>query len=258
VFPYLDLAYFTFRTVLAASDVTIAESRYPGFVAGSIAGWSSWLNSRLRKRYGNAANLGNALPLGQRAPTVLGAGTSPPPIALQGRPTLGSVRPQFQVDTPGPLGTATVFYSVDGSTPSLGPLVSSPVPVSLPGTGMQVVFPAGTYSADNVYTADTPVPPVALGWLVALVSFDVKTKIGRNPQDPAMLDLTADRDRALAEVKEAADSKDGLFDLPACEDTDSAVTTGGPLGYSETSPYVSIDRQARVGRWEDNRGRGSS
>jgi len=51
-------------------------------------------------------------------------------------------------------------------------------------------------------------------------------------------------DIAVAELKEAADSKDGLFDLPLRADTTATgVSKGGPRGYSEASPYTNLDRQ---------------
>ncbi len=103
-----------------------------------------------------------------------------------------------------------------------------------------------------------PVPEILLGWLTALVSLDVMRKRGLNPQDPAAQMLADDATKAEAEVKEAADSKDGLFDLEGQEaSASSSVSTGGPLGYSETSPYVWADRERVAGRVEDRNRNGS-
>lgn len=103
-----------------------------------------------------------------------------------------------------------------------------------------------------------PFPPILIQWIVTCVTVDAYRKRGFNPSDPTMSDLIADRDRTLAEIREAADSKDGLFDLPLRADNPtSAVTSGGPLGYSETSPYVWTDVQADAGRDDDRSGRGS-
>lgn len=102
-----------------------------------------------------------------------------------------------------------------------------------------------------------PVPEILLVWLVALVTYDVMRKRGMNPQDPFGDMLVKEADKAEEEIKEAADSKDGLFDLPSPEDGDSNVSTGGPLGYSETSPYVGMQKQATQGRLEDFNGNGT-
>lgn len=103
----------------------------------------------------------------------------------------------------------------------------------------------------------SPVPETILGWLSALVSLDVMRARGVNPQDPQAELLKGDRDNALAEIKEAADAKDGLFELPVREDiATSAVAFGSPLGYSETSPYVWTDVERSNGRNDDRNGAG--
>lgn len=97
-----------------------------------------------------------------------------------------------------------------------------------------------------------PVPPTVKGWLSDIVTVDAYNKRGRNASDPAIEDLKAERTRALAEVKEASDSKDGLYDLPLRADLQtSAVTRGGPLGYAEQSPYTAMTLQGIDGRAED-------
>lgn len=92
----------------------------------------------------------------------------------------------------------------------------------------------------------SPPPPIVLRWLVRLVTRDAYAKRGFNPSAPSDKDSILDAaTRAEAELKEAADSKDGLFDLPLRDDAQgqSGVVAGGPLGYSEQSPYVWADRQ---------------
>ena len=75
---------------------------------------------------------------------------------------------------------------------------------------------------------------------------------GRTRRIPTIVDAKAERDAALAEIKEAADSEQGLFDLPTNDVVgDSAIGHAGPLAYTEASPYVSADRQEREGRLED-------
>lgn len=160
--PYLTLATFKTRTLMASGEVDYVEVDSPGFVDARIAIRTSYIHGRLRKRYGN--------------------------------------------------------------------------------NGAQASLP---FSA--------PVPEIVLGWLTAMVTLDVLRKRGINPQDPQATMYAADVDTALAELKEAADSKDGLFDLPSTntDGSDSAVTTGGPLGYSETSPYVWMTVERNNGRAQD-------
>lgn len=110
----------------------------------------------------------------------------------------------------------------------------------------------------NSLPFSAPYPEILLGWLVDLVSYDLMRKRGMNPQDPISEQYKSAFDLADAEIKEAADSKEGLFDIEtAAGDENSNVTTGGPLGYSETSPYVWAVREVRQGRAEDRNGSGS-
>lgn len=98
-----------------------------------------------------------------------------------------------------------------------------------------------------------PVPQIVIGWLVALVTLDVFSKRGFNPGSAQDEEAIIGRaQRARDEIKEAADSKDGLFDLPVRQDLPgtSAVTRGGPLSYSEASPYTWTDKQAELARNE--------
>jgi hypothetical protein len=101
-----------------------------------------------------------------------------------------------------------------------------------------------------------PIDEIVLGWITDIVTYDAYDKRGRNPQDAAMQAVEKKRDQAFAEIKEAANSKDGLFDLPLREDLQtSAISSGGPLAYAEQSPYTWADAQACVGREEDSNGR---
>lgn len=241
MFDYLNTPGFLLRTTLQAGDVQQLETAYPGWILQTLRSWSSRINSQLRKRYGDSANVANILPLGQQAPVLLGAGTNPPVVTLVGRPTLGCVELMLQILGGG--ADPTFQWSTNGGavwTP--GGTVSGIMPVPI-AYGMSAIFGLGTYSVDNVYAASPPVPETVLQWLTILVTWDCYTKRGRNPQDPLIVDLRDDRVRVLAEIKEAADSKDGLYDLPVSEDRDTAITTGSPLGYSEQSPYAWIDRQ---------------
>ncbi len=248
-FPYLTLDGFRLRTVMPSPDVDIVETAQPGFTQTRLDIASSYVNSRLRKRYGTSTSA-SSLPLGQRPPALVAAGTTPPTVTLTGRPTLGSWRIVIQIVAPGTLGAAAFKWSGDGGT-SWSAALAAATFSPLTGTGMAAVFASGSYALDDVYAAATPVPETVLGWLVALVTVDLYRKRGVNPQDPTIEMVREDATRALAELKEAADSKDGLFDLPASEDNDSAVTTGGPLGYTEFSPYTWTDIERANGRTED-------
>lgn len=99
------------------------------------------------------------------------------------------------------------------------------------------------------------------GWLMALVQKDAFDRRGYNPSsaDDAAA-IVEPYNQALADVKEAADSQNGLLDLAlnTTNASTSGVTAGGPLGYSETSPYVWADIQQQNGAIEDQAGAGTS
>ena len=94
--------------------------------------------------------------------------------------------------------------------------------------------------------------PEALKWNVAhVVVAALWQKRGYNPgsaQDAIVQQNKAD---ALAWLKEAADSKDGLVELPLKEGEGEAVTKAAPLGYSEASPYRWTDVQRDAGLADD-------
>jgi hypothetical protein len=173
---------------------------------------------------------------------------------MVGRPILGSLMIALAVTTPGPIGVATFKYTINGGityTTGLAP-VAQPGSVVLVGTGMSLQVPTGAvWSADNVYAAATPVPEIILKWLNALVTLAAYRRRGFNPQDPAGDLVVQAAVEAKKEVLEAADSQSGLIDIPVSEDLDSAVTTGGPLGASDASPYTWQNRQAARGRGQD-------
>lgn len=103
---------------------------------------------------------------------------------------------------------------------------------------------------------DTSSPPATvLRWLVDLVTFDAYRKLGFSPTSAQDVAAIVDpMTRALEQLKEAADSKDGLFELPLRNDAQdvSGVARGGPLGYSEASPYTWTDLQADAAAAEED------
>lgn len=108
------------------------------------------------------------------------------------------------------------------------------------------------------FDSTKPYPEALLEWLTKIVTFELYLKRGVDPADQSIAMYRADKEQAEAEVKEAADSKDGLFDLPLLDSKDAtAITKGAPLFYSETSPYVSTTLQREIGRDEDRNGSGT-
>jgi hypothetical protein len=247
----MDVPSFIRRTVLPVEYIDFVENLAPGFTALNIRTHSSTINAQLAKRYKRPG----VLPFGQAAPTLLASGTTPPSVSLSGRPTMGAYLMVIQVTTGGPLGTAVIEWSSDGGN-TFQTNVTTASTIVLGTTGMTATFAAGTYATDNVYAAEPPVPGVVLAWLDALVSVDVLRKRGTNSNDPPISMVWDDAKRAREEIQQAANSKDGLWDLPASDDATSAISAGGPLFYSETSPYVYSDEQARRGREEDFTGHG--
>ncbi len=105
---------------------------------------------------------------------------------------------------------------------------------------------------------DLPAPICVQGWLAKIVTESAYRKRGYDPTDAQGRMYVADRDTAIAEIKESADAIDGLFDLPLRADlTSSGISRGGPKAYSEQSPYVFTDGQSRVGSQEDGNGGGT-
>jgi hypothetical protein len=108
------------------------------------------------------------------------------------------------------------------------------------------------------FDASSP-PRILKRWLTKLVTRDAYAKRGWDPtskQDEASILRAAER--VEEQLKEAADSEEGLYELPLrASDPAGGVSQGAPLGYSETSPYVFTARQAKTGRAEDDSGNGS-
>ena len=90
----------------------------------------------------------------------------------------------------------------------------------------------------------SPYPIAILKWLTQLVTVRVYFKRGVNPSDEQFALVQKDAETAEAEIKEAADSDAGLFDLPLRSDTNaSGIVKGGPFSYSEQSPWTWTDVQ---------------
>jgi|SRR5690606_34164122 len=111
------------------------------------------------------------------------------------------------------------------------------------------------------FDASNP-PEIIQQWLARIVDVRVMLKNGVDQQDEQYEDIREDAKEARAEIKEAADSETGMYELPlkggSASSTAEAITKGGPYVYSEASPYAAFDVQEEAGRSEDSRGRGSS
>ena len=98
-----------------------------------------------------------------------------------------------------------------------------------------------------------PYPVAVSGWLARIVTRQLYLKLGVDPSDQQFTSIDSDAKDAMAEIKEAAEAKDGLFELPLRADaTAQGVTRGTPLGYSETSPYRWTTIQADAAHEEDS------
>ena len=99
-----------------------------------------------------------------------------------------------------------------------------------------------------------PIPQTILRWLNKLVTREAYHARGYNPsskEDQVAIEDAANR--VELQLKEAADSKDGLYELPLRADlVVSGVAVGGPLSYSETSPYKWTSVQREAAEIDDN------
>ena len=97
-----------------------------------------------------------------------------------------------------------------------------------------------------------PYPLAAREWLAKLVAVECWLRRGVSATDEQFVEFKAQAETTLVEIKEAADSESGLFQLPTRADTNAdGVTRGFPRAYSEQSPYVWATHQGRAGREED-------
>lgn len=104
------------------------------------------------------------------------------------------------------------------------------------------------------YAAPFVDPPETLKWHVAhVVAAALWQKRGYNPGSAQDQIIETNRVEALAWLKDAADSKEGLVELPRREDQPgvSGISRGGPLFYSEASPYAWLDDELARARVED-------
>jgi hypothetical protein len=102
-----------------------------------------------------------------------------------------------------------------------------------------------------------PYPTQVQLWITSLVTEALMLRRGVDSQDAQYQSIQASAEQARVELKEAANSQDGLWDLPLSASQASAISKGGPKGYSEASPYVWTNVQAARAQTEDENGEGS-
>lgn len=91
---------------------------------------------------------------------------------------------------------------------------------------------------------ESPFPLTAQLWLEALVTERVLLRRGVDATDQQAAHLFSLAQTARTELQEAADSKEGLYELPLnAGDTDDGVTKAFPLSYVEVSPYTWLTNQ---------------
>ena len=107
------------------------------------------------------------------------------------------------------------------------------------------------------FDSDSP-PIVVQGWLARLVTSRIYLKRGVDSTDAQITAVQDDAKAATDEIAEAANAKDGLYELPLRQDApgQQGISRGAPLAYTETSPYVWMDQQEQIGRQEDRNGSG--
>lgn len=106
----------------------------------------------------------------------------------------------------------------------------------------------------------TPYPDILKSWIINIVSLNAWLKRGMVATDESFGEYKAMHDRALEEIREAANSETGLFDLPVDATQPggaSAIERANPRCYSEASPYVWGDVQRERGRSEDGSNNGT-
>ena len=106
---------------------------------------------------------------------------------------------------------------------------------------------------------DAGSPPIVVqGWLARLVTPRIYLKRGVDSTDAQITAVQDDATAAIAEIAEAANAKDGLYELPLRQDAPGGqgISRGAPLAYTETSPYVWMDQQQLIGRGQDRNGSG--
>lgn len=87
-----------------------------------------------------------------------------------------------------------------------------------------------------------PVPRIVRMWLCQLVTPRVYLKVGLDATDEQFEAIKADAATADSQITAAADTRDGLYELPLRSDLPgSGVTRKGPKYFVQASPYAARD-----------------
>jgi hypothetical protein len=105
------------------------------------------------------------------------------------------------------------------------------------------------------FDVDSP-PALILDWTARLMNPRLYFKRGIDPADRQVSEMRKDAERAWEEIIDAADSKDGLTELPLRADLpgSTGIVKASPLSYTETSPYQWSVWQAEEDRDDSGRG----
>lgn len=92
------------------------------------------------------------------------------------------------------------------------------------------------------FSSDSP-PMIVEEWLNRIVTHRCYLKRGVDPTDAQVEDIKVDAEKAMAEITEAAEKNQNLFELPLRADAPGSegVSRGAPLAYSEQSPYTASE-----------------
>jgi hypothetical protein len=97
---------------------------------------------------------------------------------------------------------------------------------------------------------EAPYPEPVKQWLWRMLDPIAYLKIGVDASDEQVSEIIADGQRVLVELKEAADAKEGLYDLPLRADTvTSGLVKPTVLTQSDPTPYVGLRTQATRARY---------
>jgi hypothetical protein len=88
-----------------------------------------------------------------------------------------------------------------------------------------------------------PIPVAVQMWLARLLDVRLLLKRGVDPTDAQFVELNRSATDVMAELKEAADSNTGLYDLPLTAQGGTAILRQQPLGFSNAGPYAGFRSQ---------------
>ncbi|WP_437623382.1 hypothetical protein [Sorangium sp. So ce1151] len=103
-------------------------------------------------------------------------------------------------------------------------------------------------------TTDEP-PEIVYAWLTAFTTLDAYLRRGFNGSSEQDAYIGAQRDWADEDIQETSDAQNGRYELLLVKDgaQASAVSKGGPLAYSEASPYTWQQRQLEAVSFQGGR-----